>query len=204
MECIGQNATPLFEWCDVGPTVGVLCHSAQRLVLLAIRDNRTGAFWSFDAVATLAHEFDLSDVLQPVEGCLDAILSRRSLIGEEGVVVFWPASQYFVKIKTVWYNAIITARRKKQSLASFVLSVCSATKTLRGLPDSTLWKAVFSWTDDEKAAIYTELPSHEQHHLRAFDTDISAGIDQLDRALYQWAEHDDQDWNSSILGEAGG
>merc|ERR1719271_851915 len=50
LEMMRRGMTPLFEWCDSRRAAGVLSHASDSLTLLAIRDNRTGAYLGRKAV----------------------------------------------------------------------------------------------------------------------------------------------------------
>ncbi len=137
-----RGRTALFEWCPAGRSVGVIRHGKPQLVLLAIRDNTTGAYATPGHVEAQAREHRV-----PVAGFLDLkrlavgggpgaygggesaarvdkSMTRSSQLdqivtqvaaweGKEGVVLcLGDQHQTHVKVKSTWYTAMASAAKQ--------------------------------------------------------------------------------------------
>eukprot|EP00697_Spironema_sp_BW2_P002966 gnl/Spiro4/13966_TR7477_c0_g1_i1.p4 gnl/Spiro4/13966_TR7477_c0_g1~~gnl/Spiro4/13966_TR7477_c0_g1_i1.p4 ORF type:complete len:372 (+),score=46.35 gnl/Spiro4/13966_TR7477_c0_g1_i1:14788-15903(+) len=98
------NMTPIFEYMGPSNRI-VLDYKEERLVLLAIRENRTGKYMSDNFLTAVDKEYGVS-VVQPYHGSLDDL---KNEIGIEGVVVRFDDG-HMIKVKTDWYCAIHKAK----------------------------------------------------------------------------------------------
>eukprot|EP00397_Hematodinium_sp_SG-2012_P000611 GEMP01000612.1.p1 GENE.GEMP01000612.1~~GEMP01000612.1.p1 ORF type:complete len:1893 (+),score=526.37 GEMP01000612.1:201-5879(+) len=203
--CLEKGLTPIFEWCDVGSPVGVIGHDVQRLVLVAIREIESGAFWEYEAIRQLAEDHNVEVVKKRQCASFDELVATTSATkGEEGVVVQWP-SGLLAKVKTKWWTSISAASRRSQGTpGTFLLDIVTSQRTLVSLPAYIMWRAVFSWTDGEKAAIYTLLPPTEQAHLRAFEAALHANLSALDNDLHAWAASLGRDIPDTVVASLAG
>ncbi len=105
--CREIGATPVFEWCSRQNRI-VIDHPEEKLILLAIRDNVCGDYYSHQYLEDLLHCLALRI---PLVGCQnfssaisssDFIQSIRDLKEGEGVVVTFPDGMK-VKIKSDMY-----------------------------------------------------------------------------------------------------
>ncbi|KAK3259837.1 hypothetical protein CYMTET_31191 [Cymbomonas tetramitiformis] len=93
-EWLARGWTPLFEWCEAAHPAGVVRHAANSLTLLAIRNNRTGAYLPRKEVlrAAGAHrvpvvqETPLEEVVE-VGAMANAMVSAGNEAGDEAANV---------------------------------------------------------------------------------------------------------------------
>ena len=99
--------TPIFEWCSRRRRA-VIDHPVSRLVLLAVRERRTGAYLPSPALAALADARRLPAVrsMGPAPTDPAALAAQvRARRGAEGVILRWPDG-HMVTIKTDWYRRL--------------------------------------------------------------------------------------------------
>jgi RNA ligase len=107
LNVIEQDCTPIFEWCSRSQRI-VIDYPEDRLVLVAIRDNATGEYVSFDRLCT---DFDIPVVqtMEPISD-LDAFaIELRKREDIEGVVIRFDDG-HMVKLKTDTYVALHRAK----------------------------------------------------------------------------------------------
>ena len=102
--CIQSNCTPIFEYIAPNNRI-VINYQYEELILLAIRNNLSGKYYSYETQLFLANQFDIPSV-KPYLGKLDELLDQKDI---EGVVVRFNDGQ-MIKIKTEWYVAIHKAK----------------------------------------------------------------------------------------------
>ena len=96
-DCLSKDLTPIFEY--VGPMNRVVVkYDNSDLVLLRLRDNKTGNYLSIDG-------YDLSRPMSFKFSLNDLISLKTSLEGIEGWIVEFVDGQK-VKIKTDWYHSL--------------------------------------------------------------------------------------------------
>ena len=98
--------TVMFEFCTDTRPVGVLVYDACMLVLIARRDNTTGAYLSTAELADAVMPLGIR-VAEPV-----AAVDAPGTAGVEGVVVTC-ADGNMVKVKTRWYMDVVRSRLMK-------------------------------------------------------------------------------------------
>lgn len=96
--------TPIFEWCSRKQAI-VIDHPVDRLVLTAIRNNKTGLYASYRDMKVIGEAFGIP-VVEAYEGTIEnmqALLDyTRDLVGIEGFVVRFD-SGHMLKIKAEDY-----------------------------------------------------------------------------------------------------
>lgn len=110
--CVEYGATPLFEWCTSDPYRRIVIkHPEDKLVLTAIRYNRSGNYASRAAMVSFGEQFRFPVVntwdgnWQGVGRFLDDV---KQLVDAEGYVLDFDGAKY--KTKGVWYVAIHRAK----------------------------------------------------------------------------------------------
>ena len=98
--------TPIFEWCSRQQKI-VVDYPEDRLVLIAIRDNATGLYLSYDRM--LAAEASQIEVVRALEGSVENIeqfmAEAKDLEGAEGYIIRFEDG-HMVKVKGAWYVQI--------------------------------------------------------------------------------------------------
>jgi RNA ligase len=112
-DMLGQGLVPLFEWCSRKQRI-VIDYPEDRLVLLAVRDVRTGEYLPLNMMLELAVEYGV-EVVRRYEGTPDSMQhlmeETQGILDQEGWVVTWPHLR--VKIKGESYLRI---HRTKENL----------------------------------------------------------------------------------------
>jgi len=101
-DMIAEGKTPIFEWCSRKNRI-VIDYEYDGLLLLAIRDNVTGAYTMYDDLESLADQYNIPMVAE-YEATFDASFLDhvRGLIGLEGFVVRFD-NGHMIKIKAEDY-----------------------------------------------------------------------------------------------------
>lgn len=110
---IEQDCTPIFEWCSRKQRI-VIDYPEDRLVLIAVRDNETGEYASFDRLLADYPEIPRVSELAPIAD-LDLFtqeLRKREDI--EGVVIRF-SDGHMVKVKTDTYVALHRAKSELET-----------------------------------------------------------------------------------------
>lgn len=199
---LADGFTPLFEWCSPQHRI-VLAHARSRLLLTAIRHNRTGAYLDVTETLELAARHGQDHV--SVHGTLEDPVSAASFVRHthaqregEGYVLRFPDGR-MVKVKTARYldlHRIVAHPNRQAHLWRAVLSG-EIDECLSALPPSEQrWVAelqdalatalagkVRSVDDLVRQATLAlsgrEVPSAE----RRFATEYALALDPLDRAV---------------------
>jgi RNA ligase len=104
MDCHDAGYTPIFEWCSRKNKI-VLDYPQDRLVLIALREMRSGKYYPYDEMLDIAHHNNVDVVrfykgnIKTIEEMVDDI---RQTDDEEGYVLSWE-NGHKVKIKSDWY-----------------------------------------------------------------------------------------------------
>jgi RNA ligase len=110
---IEQDCTPIFEWCSRKQRI-VIDYPEDRLVLIAVRDNETGEYVSFDRLLADYPEIPRVSELAPIAD-LDLFTSElRKREDIEGVVIRFNDG-HMVKVKTDTYVALHRAKSELES-----------------------------------------------------------------------------------------
>lgn len=101
------DATPIFEWCSSKNRI-VVNYSRDRLVLIAIRDNVSGDYRSYQYMCDLASKYGI-EVVKAYSGSassMQALIDEtRSSEGIEGYIIRFDDG-HMVKVKGDWYVRI--------------------------------------------------------------------------------------------------
>ena len=100
--CIKNNQTPIFEWCSNKDRI-VVNHEEEDLVLLAIRDNVTGEYLSYNKLQ-YARPPEVSIVKERALTKKEILNFQKENETEEGFVIYY--KDKMIKIKTDWYCLI--------------------------------------------------------------------------------------------------
>lgn len=129
--CRKHGLTPIFEWCSRKQKI-VIDYPVDKLILLAIRDNRTGEYADYDSLVYHGEQFHIP-VIGHVEGAVtdvQAFLEAvRILEGEEGYVVRFEGdgihSGHMYKVKAEDYlrlHNMVDLLQLEKNVLSLVLS----------------------------------------------------------------------------------
>ena len=153
-DCVSEGLTPLMEWCSRKQRI-VIDYPEDRLVLLAVRDVRTGEYLPLNMMLELAGEYGVETVRR-YEGTPDSmqhlIDETRGILDQEGWVVAWPHLR--VKIKGEQYVAVHRAKE----------GILRENAVIEMMLDEKL--------DDVKAF----LPSEDRENLEQFEADFWNGV----------------------------
>jgi RNA ligase len=107
LNVIEQDCTPIFEWCSRSQQI-VIDYPEDRLVLIAVRDNETGEYVSFDR---LCHDLQIPMVqtMEPISDLDTFIQELRKREDIEGVVIRFDDG-HMVKLKTDTYVSLHRAK----------------------------------------------------------------------------------------------
>ena len=104
---IDRGQTPIFEWCSRKQRI-VVDYPQDRLVLIAIRDNHTGEYKSYEQMRTYAESYGI-DLVKAYPGTSDSmahlIAETRAMEDAEGWIIRFDDG-HMVKIKGEWYVRI--------------------------------------------------------------------------------------------------
>ena len=99
--------TPIFEWCSRKQRI-VVDYPQDRLVLIALRNTKTGEYASYKVMVENAKAWDI-DVVKAYEGTADSmehlIAETKAVEGSEGWIIRFDDG-HMVKIKGEWYLRI--------------------------------------------------------------------------------------------------
>lgn len=103
---MSSGFTPLFEWCSRQQKI-VIDYPEDQLVLLAIRNNRTGEYLPYEEM--LKAKASGIDVVRALDGSVENIeqfmTEARDLEGAEGYIIRFDDG-HMVKVKGAWYVQI--------------------------------------------------------------------------------------------------
>jgi len=162
-DMIGAGLTPIFEWCSRKQKI-VIDYPEDRLVLTAVRHNRTGVYYGMHALRYCQEDYDL-DLVREYAGTVDnmeALLSEtRDLEGQEGWIIRFDDG-HMLKLKG---DAYVSMHRAKDSIMreNGVIEMILAEKL-----------------DDVKPV----LSDDDRRRLEDFETKFYAG---LNRTASEWA-----------------
>jgi RNA ligase len=108
-DCLSKGFTPIFEWCSNKQRI-VLNYPQDELILLAIRDMRTGKYLSRFELEEYSIDYEIPLVSKlENRNILDMICEYSQKTGIEGCVIQFP-NGHRVKLKTQWYVDIHRAK----------------------------------------------------------------------------------------------
>lgn len=101
------DSTPIFEWCSPKNRI-VVEYPHDRLVLIAIRDNVSGEYRSYQNMCDLAAQYGI-DIVKACSGSASSMQqlldSTKELQGAEGYIIRFD-NGHMVKVKGDWYVRI--------------------------------------------------------------------------------------------------
>ena len=104
---IDRGQTLIFEWCSRKQRI-VIDYPDDRLVLIAIRDNRTGKYKSYEQMRTYAEAYGI-DIVKTYEGTASNMAhlmdETKAAEGLEGYIIRFDDG-HMLKIKGEWYLRI--------------------------------------------------------------------------------------------------
>lgn len=125
LDCFKMGVTPIFEFVSPQNRI-VAAYSEPRMVLLAMRDNLTGHYWSYPAMQLFAEDYNVrcAGIYDPVEGdpalYFEAINKSNDL--DEGVVVAFD-NGHRCKAKTETYVILHKVKDKASTERNLILAV---------------------------------------------------------------------------------
>ena len=106
-ECIKFGLTPIFEWCSRKQRI-VIDYPEDRLVLIAIRNNRTGAYEPYNILKMYERDHDI-EVVKTYKGTaatMEHLMSEtKAAEGLEGYIIRFDDG-HMLKVKGEWYLRI--------------------------------------------------------------------------------------------------
>lgn len=127
LDAAGLGVTPLFEWCSSEAQRIILDYPQARLVLLAVRENESGRYWSQDDVEAYARSFGVSCIERVPGSVTDHIAYRTelaALTGIEGEVIAFDTGERY-KAKTAEYlrfHRALAGLAQEKDVLALVLS----------------------------------------------------------------------------------
>ena len=101
------DSTPIFEWCSPKNRI-VVEYNHDRLVLIAIRDNVSGDYWSYQTMCNVTARYGI-EVVKAYNGSASSMQqlldSTKDLQGAEGYIIRFD-NGHMVKVKGDWYVRI--------------------------------------------------------------------------------------------------
>jgi RNA ligase len=163
-DTISQGLMPLLEWCSRQNRI-VIDYPQDRLVLLAVRDVRTGEYLPLNMMWELAGEYGV-EVVRRYPGTVESMQhlaeETRDLQDQEGWVV-WFENGYRLKVKASQYVAIHRAKE----------GILRENSVIEMMLDEKL--------DDVKSY----LPAEDRENLERFETAFWQGVQNTAHA---WAD----------------
>lgn len=126
---IFNGFTPIFEFCSRKQRI-VIEYENDQLILIAIRNNSTGKYMSYDEMKDLAIEFNVECVVafdrQHGLNPQSIIDTTKNLIGLEGYVIRFD-NGHMLKIKSDWYVQIHRAKEAINLEKNVLVSIVDGT-----------------------------------------------------------------------------
>jgi RNA ligase len=112
-EALASGITPIFEWCSRQQRI-VIDYPEEQLVLIAMRDIRTGEYMSYDVLKDAGKKWN-TPVVKQYAGTTDnmenLIAKTRAAEEQEGYIIRFD-SGHMIKIKGDWYVRIHKTKDK--------------------------------------------------------------------------------------------
>ena len=150
-----EGMTPLFEWCSPSAPI-VIRHTKDRLILTAIRCNKTGSYMPFEQMEKAANEHTVDCVTPLIRGSDLNIQTADELVKHvdpmkdtEGCVVVL-GNGLMYKIKTSWYRSL--ASRSKASGFQY-------------MQEADVWKSILDGTIDDNIS---QIPTDKLEKIRKY------------------------------------
>jgi RNA ligase len=135
--CIDQGVTAIFEWCSRQQRI-VVDYPEDRLVLLAIRDNLSGQYWTYEQMSAIqfwdGEEFlcDATgiEIVRALPGSAAAIQQFMAEVhdmeGLEGYIIRFDDGRMY-KVKGLWYCQIHRTKDFLQHEKDVLAMICHDT-----------------------------------------------------------------------------
>lgn len=163
VEMSENGYTPLFEWCSRSSRI-ILDYPKDRLVLLAVRNTRTGNYATRDSVLAIGLQYGVEvvaeDPIRSIAALPEYVADRRLEDQGEGVVITFHDG-HRCKVKTDWY---VRVHRAKEVLASER-------------------RLVALWLEDELDDLMPTLPNDDQDRIDVYILRLMREIDGCAGAL---------------------
>lgn len=173
-QILDQGATPIFEYCSRKHRI-VVDYPEDRLVLLAIRDNESGAYWSYDTIYQVSQQFYGIEVVGQYPGTVENMQHLvESIRGEdegEGWILRF-ADGHMVKMKNETYLRLHKTKdriRYERNIVDLILN---------------------SELDDLKSFMLEDDLARVREYEAAFWHDIVVFVDYIDGLRTQYAGMD--------------
>ena len=182
------DATPIFEWCSPKNRI-VVEYSHDRLVLLAIRDNVSGDYWSYQTMSNLSDRYSI-EVVKAYPGSASSMQqlldNTKDLQGAEGYIIRFD-NGHMVKVKGDWYVRIHKVKdslsQEKNIIDLLVNDKIDDIKPHMLEPDK-------NHLERFETAFWSSINNQVENYQRYFNMVISSG---LDRKAYA------QNWMPTII-----
>lgn len=178
------DITPIFEYCHDTTPVGVLCYPEKKLVLIALRNNKTGQYYDIYNQDSGLESFNIP-LVQRIEfdSYQDLISNAKSHVGKEGIVIYSNNSLY--KCKSNWYMTMIKSQNTGQKM--FLAEYVGRTGSLINVPLNKMFIFAILYFDDEMAHVCDLLTDKKQiSELRKFVQTVQKNILVLESQLKEW------------------
>lgn len=186
LEIIGQNITPIFEYCTNQTPIGVIAYENTNLILTALRHNVTGEYISIENYRN--NDYSIPIVKQIPHQTTSTFMSDvKNLINKEGVVIYTKSGE-LLKLKSKWYMDMVMSQSAGQKM--FLSTFVTKTKTLQNIPKNKIFMFAIQNHDDEIAEINTILLENsrkkELAELKNFIQIVQRNISLLEIQLSEW------------------
>ncbi|CAN1725122.1 putative RNA ligase [Hyphomicrobium sp. 1Nfss2.1] len=205
---LARGLTPVFEWCSRKQRI-VLDYAEDRLVLTAVRENRTGRYVPLeDLRAEIADEprFAGIEIVRSYPGTAESmaalVAETRGLEGQEGWIVRFDDG-HMVKLKADWYvtrhRALEGLSREKVVVATLLAGAADDVKPLLAPEprarfeafETRFWSAVETQMD-RLSSQYAAIREQYGDDRKSFALGLAQNLDPQIRALMfsTWAGRD--------------
>ena len=211
---IARGRTPVFEWCSRQQRI-VLDYPSDRLVLTAVRENRSGRYVPLEEVRAEivdTPQFAGVEVVREFEGTVETmealVAATRASEGSEGWIVRF-ADGHMLKLKADWYvtrhRALESLSREKVVIATLLAGAADDVKPLLSEEAKSRLEAfeVRFWAslDSQLAGLAAQFAHlHAQYHgdKRAFAVGVAKELEPQIRAL-MFSAWDGKDLRRELL-----
>eukprot|EP00026_Physarum_polycephalum_P008952 Phypoly_transcript_09059.p1 GENE.Phypoly_transcript_09059~~Phypoly_transcript_09059.p1 ORF type:complete len:443 (+),score=47.09 Phypoly_transcript_09059:38-1366(+) len=167
---INKNFSPMFEWCSPDHQI-VINHKTASLVLIALRDNVSGAYQSYKDIRKEAEKFGIPVVQNFTPGTnstSDLITFGRKMGSMEGLVLCFEHGPMY-KIKSEWYF-----ERHGYSTSLFDFG------TRR---DKLVWNIII---EDKVDDVLSQIEGREQQkkEIKELSTNVLLAIEKISKQIF--------------------
>jgi predicted kinase len=201
------NSTPLFEWCESDRIVGVMEHKTASLILLSIRNMKTGDYMPYSEMCSLALKYNIPYVNKiDIEGLIEDIVKQIIEIPQiEGSVLRLENNDMF-KIKTVWYTSIAQASKNgSKKNTSFLLELIKKRPVIYDIPIYRIYEACLDPNFDDHISMCCTLlvknnAKRDADYLQYISIQFMNAINNLNHKIINWIENEEKkESNETII-----